>query len=111
MTSGDVDVEVWCSEHAPKAHPEGEKNVRPARVGDVAKVNNIARLPAKPFTDPGGHLAFGAGVIATDEQLVVARHARRSDHDFAVHCIECLDDVDVWKFALRLFAERIGVAD
>jgi len=33
------------SQHTPKAHPEGEKHFRAARVGNVAEVNNVAGLP------------------------------------------------------------------
>ena len=50
------------SQHTPKAHPEGEKHFRAARVGNVAEVNNVAGLPAEPFAEPVGDFAFGRRV-------------------------------------------------
>src|SRR5262249_25030724 len=81
------------------------------RVGDVAKVDNVVGLPAEPFAEPVGDFAFGRRVVAADEQVVVARHTGRSNHDVAVHRIERLHDAYVREFPLHLFAERVRVAD
>jgi len=60
------------SQHTPKAHPEGEKHFRAARVGNVAEVNNVAGLPAEPFAEPVGDSAFGRRVVAAEKQILVA---------------------------------------
>src|SRR5215831_12387647 len=84
LSANDVDVEVRIADDAPQTHPQGQKHLRAARVGDVAKVNDAGGLPAEPLAKPVCDLAFGGGVVAANEQVVVARNARRSNHDFAV---------------------------
>jgi hypothetical protein len=44
LSANDVDVEVRRSQHAPQSHPKREKHFGPARVTDVAEVNNVARV-------------------------------------------------------------------
>lgn len=54
---------------------------------------------------------FGRGVVAADEQIVVALHTRWSDHEVAVYRVQSLHDAHIGKFTLSLFAKRIGVAN
>jgi hypothetical protein len=53
----------------------------------------------------GSDFALGRQIIAADEQMMLARQARRSDHDLAVNCIERLDDAHFGKFRLDQFTE------
>jgi hypothetical protein len=69
------------ADDAPQAHPMSEEHFRAARVGDVAEVNDVARLPAKPFAEPVRDLALRRSVVAVDEEVVIAGHTRRSNHD------------------------------
>ena len=109
LSANDVNVEVRRSQYGPQSHPKREKHFRAARVADVAEVNNVAGLPAEPFAKPVGDFPLGRCVVATDEQVVIAWHTRRINHDVAVYGVEGLHHAHVGKFALDLFSERIGV--
>src|SRR5262249_7965951 len=104
LSANDVNVEMRRSQHTPQPYPERKKHLRAARVGDVAKINDVAGLPAEPLGKPVGDFAFRRSVIAADEQLVLARHARRRNHDVAINRVERFDYAHVGKFALRLLA-------
>jgi hypothetical protein len=104
LSANDVDVEMRRSQHPPQSHPKREKHFRATRVGDVTEINNVAGLPAKPFTEPVGDFAFGRRVVAADEQIVIARQTRGSDHDVAVHRVKRLHDAHIGKFTLSLFS-------
>ena len=61
----------------------------------------VAGRSSTPSADP---------VTVKVDQILIARNARGSNHDFAVHCIECSHDALFGEFPLNSFAELIGVA-
>src|SRR5262245_30332073 len=99
--ANNVNVEMRRSQRVPQPHPQREKHLRAARVGDVPEVNDVPGLPAEPFGKPVGHFAFGRRVVAADEQLVIARYPGRRNHDLAIHPVERLHYPHLGKFALR----------
>ncbi len=58
-----MNVEMRMADDAPEPHPEREKHFRAARVGDVAKIDNVLAFPAEPFAEATGDFAFGHGVV------------------------------------------------
>ena len=71
-----LDVEMRISNDLlKKSQPKWQKHLRPACAGDVAKIDNVLGLPAEPGAEMFNHFFLGRRVVATDEQVVIARHA------------------------------------
>src|SRR5215471_4676633 len=94
-----------------KAQPNGHPHFHTPCSGDVAKLDNVAGLPAEPFAEPAGNLTLGLDVVAADKEVVVTRHEGGLDHDLAVHGVQGFHYESVGEFTLHLFSKRVGVAD
>jgi hypothetical protein len=55
-----MDVEVGRPQHAPQAYPQRKKHFGAAGVGDIAQVDDVAELPAKPIGQVAADFALGA---------------------------------------------------
>src|SRR4029453_13885443 len=68
-------VEIRMTEHALKEpQPERHQHFHPARSGDVAEIDDVLGVPAEPVGKKVNNFFFGHGVVATNEEIVIAGH-------------------------------------
>src|SRR5204863_2073406 len=76
IAANDVVVEIGVTDHTLKQpHPQRHHHFGAAGGGDVAKIDDLARLPAEPLSEISSHILFGHGIVAANEQVMIARDA------------------------------------
>ena len=69
----DALVEMRVTDHTlEQTHPERHHHFCAARGCDVANIDDVVDLPAEPFVQIFGDFVFRRGVVAADEQIVIA---------------------------------------
>src|SRR5262249_138756 len=111
LTSHDLPIEMRMTDHAlEQSHPERHHHFRAAGGGNVAKIDNVIRIPAEPLAEKFCYLFFRGRIVAANEQVVLPQNSRWFNHDVAIHGVERFHDLGLGESSLNPFAERIGVA-